>query len=239
MSPPPHPLIPPHGGYRKLRAFQVAELVYDATQVFCDRFIPRNSRTHDQMVQAARSGRQNIAEGSVGSATSKKGELKLTNIARASLEELRLDYEDFLRQHGLQQWAKDSPEALAVRGRYKQEGTEKSVLAEVRTASAEVAANTMLCLINQASYLLHRQIQRLEQDFLEQGGFTERLYGARKRSLGEEKSDGSDQSDEQNSPRCPRCGRPMRRRTARQGPHAGQVFWGCTGYPECRGIRPV
>ncbi len=239
MSPPPHPLIPPHGGYRKLRAFQVAELVYDATQVFCDRFIPRNSRTHDQMVQAARSGRQNIAEGSVGSATSKKGELKLTNIARASLEELRLDYEDFLRQHGLQQWAKDSPEALAVRGRYKQAGAEKSVLAEVRTASAEVAANTMLCLINQASYLLHRQIQRLEQDFLEQGGFTERLYGARKRSLGEEKSDGSDQSDEQNSPRCPRCGRPMRRRTARQGPHAGQVFWGCTGYPECRGIRPV
>lgn len=111
MSAARHPLIPPHGGYRRLRAFHVAELSYDATQVFCDRFIPKDSRTHDQMEQAARSGRQNIAEGSVGSATLKKGELKLTNIARASLEELRLDYEDFLRQHGLRQWAKDSAEA--------------------------------------------------------------------------------------------------------------------------------
>lgn len=236
MSTPQHPLIPPHGGYRKLRAFQVAELIYDATQVFCDRFIPKNSRTHDQMVQAARSGRQNIAEGSVGSATSKKGELKLTNIARASLEELRLDYEDFLRQRSLRQWAKDSVEALAVRGRYKQEGSDESVLADIRTASAEVAANTMLCLINQVSYLLHRQIQRLEQDFLEQGGFTERLYGARKRVVG---SDKSDESDGPTTPRCPRCGRPMQRRTARQGPKAGQPFWGCTGYPECKGIRPV
>jgi four helix bundle suffix protein len=242
MSTPEHLLIPPHGGYRKLRAFQVAELVYDATLVFCDRFVRKDSRTHDQMVQAARSGRQNIAEGSVGSATSKKGELKLTNIARASLEELRLDYEDFLRQRGLRQWEKDSPEALAVRGRYRQEGSDGSVLADVRTASAEVAANTMLCLINQASYLLRRQIERLERDFLEQGGFTERLYGARKRSLEERKageSGKSDRSDEEASPRCPRCGRPMQRRTARQGPKAGQPFWGCTGYPECRGIRPV
>lgn len=239
MSTAQHLLIPPHGGYRRLRAFQVAELIYDATQVFCDRFIPKNSRTHDQMVQAARSGRQNIAEGSVGSATSKKGELKLTNIARASLEELRLDYEDFLRQRGLRQWAKDSPEALAVRGRYKQEGSAESVLADIRTASAEVAANTMLCLINQASYLLRRQIQRLERDFLEQGGFTERLYGARKRVLRVDGSDRSDGSEQASTPRCPRCGRPMQRRTARQGPKAGQAFWGCTGYPECKGVRPV
>lgn len=152
---------------------------------------------------------------------------------------MRLDYEDFLRQRGLRQWAKDSAEALAVRGRYKQEGSGGSVLADVRTASAEVAANTMLCLLNQASYLLRRQIQRLEQDFLEQGGFTERLYGARKRSLGEQESGKSDRSEEQTTPRCPRCGRPMRRRTARQGPKAGQSFWGCTGYPECRGIRPI
>jgi four helix bundle suffix protein len=95
------PLIPKHGGYRKLKSFQVAQLVYDITVRFCDRYIDKRSRTHDQMVQAARSGVQNIAEGSQASGTSKKMELKLTNVARASLEELRLDYEDFLRQRGL------------------------------------------------------------------------------------------------------------------------------------------
>ncbi len=105
----PEPLIPKHGGYRKLKSFQVAQLVYDVTVRFCDRYISPRSRTHDQMVQAARSGVQNIAEGSQVSGTSKKMELKLTNVARASLEELRLDYEDFLRQRGLPIWAPDEP----------------------------------------------------------------------------------------------------------------------------------
>jgi restriction system protein len=95
---PKHPLIPPHGGYRNLKSYQAAEIVYDATVVFCDHFIDRRSRTHDQMVQAARSGKQNIAEGSMASGTSKKTELKLIGVARASLEELLLDYQDFLRQ---------------------------------------------------------------------------------------------------------------------------------------------
>ncbi len=103
------PLIPPHGGYRKLKSFKIAQLVYDITVRFCNRYIDRRSRTHDQMVQAARSGVQNIAEGSQASGTSKKMELKLTNVARASLEELRLDYEDFLRQRGLPQWPPDHP----------------------------------------------------------------------------------------------------------------------------------
>src|SRR6267154_3401004 len=100
-------LIPPHGGYRNLKSFQVSQLVYDVTVRFCDRYIEKRSRTHDQMVQAARSGAQNIAEGSQASGTSKKTELKLTNVARASLEELRLDYEDYLRQRGLTLWAPD------------------------------------------------------------------------------------------------------------------------------------
>ena len=108
-------LIPPHGGYRKLKSFQVAQLAYDLTVLFAERYVPRNSRTRDQMVQAARSGVQNIAEGSQASATSKKTELKLTNVARASLEELKLDYEDFLRQHGLRLWGKDDPETLMLR----------------------------------------------------------------------------------------------------------------------------
>ena len=107
-----HVLIPPHGGYGNLRSFQTARLAYDATVVFCNRFIDRRSRTHDQMVQAARSGVQNIAEASMASATSKKMELKLTGVARASLEELLLDYEDFLRQRRLRLWSKDSAEAL-------------------------------------------------------------------------------------------------------------------------------
>jgi four helix bundle suffix protein len=103
------PLIPKHGGYRNLKSFQLAQLVYDVTVRFCDLYINKRSRTHDQMVQAARSGVQNIAEGSQASATSKKTELKLTNVARASLEELRLDFEDFLRQRGLPTWAPDHP----------------------------------------------------------------------------------------------------------------------------------
>jgi four helix bundle protein len=103
------PLIPKHGGYRKLKSFQMAQLVYDVTVRFCDRYVSPRSRTHDQMVQAARSGVQNIAEGSQASGTSKKMELKLTNVARASLEELRLDYEDFLRQRSLSIWAREDP----------------------------------------------------------------------------------------------------------------------------------
>ena len=178
-------LIPPHGGYRSLRSFQCAQLVYDATVIFCDRFVDKRSRTCDQMIQAARSGVQNIAEGSVASATSKKTELKLTGVARASLEELLLDYEDFLRQRGLRMWAKDSAAALAVRRKYRSEQSDMSDPSDrpdpygIGVASTEVAANTLICLINQASYLLRRQLQQLEQAFLDEGGFTERLYRER------------------------------------------------------------
>ena len=172
-------LIPPHGGYRKLRSFQSAQLAYDLTVVFCDRFIDKRSRTHDQMVQAARSGVQNIAEGSMASATSKKTELKLTGVARASLEELLLDYEDFLRQRGLRLWDKNSPEALEARKLLSDESDRSDLSDTFKLSSAEIAANTMICLINQASYLLHKQLQTLERKFLEEGGFTERLYNQR------------------------------------------------------------
>ena len=184
-------IVGPHGGYRKLRSFQTAQIVYDATVVFCDRFIDRRSRTRDQMVQAARSGVQNIAEGSMASGTSKKMELKLTNVARASLEELLLDYQDFLRQRGLRLWEKDSREAMAVRGKYRSDRSDKSDLSDksdssdpysIRTASPEWTANTLICLINQATFLLRRQIQKLEESFLSEGGFTERMYRARKNS---------------------------------------------------------
>ena len=193
-------LIPRHGGYRNLRSFQTAQLVYDATVVFCNRFINKRSRTHDQMVQAARSGVQNIAEASMASGTSKKFELKLTGVARASLEELLLDYEDFLRQHNMHRWHKESPEALAVRWRYRSIKSERSDESDtsdqsdwsdrsdqsdrrdpygIATATAIVAANTLICLINQASYLLRLQLKELEATFLSEGGFTERLYQKR------------------------------------------------------------
>ncbi len=190
-------LIPPHGGYRKLRSFQTAQSVYDMTVVFCNRFVEKKSRTHDQMVQAARSGVQNIAEGSMASATSKKMELKLTGVARASLEELLLDYEDFLRQRGLPLWDKNSRQALEVRKKYQSDRSDRSDWSDwsdwsdrsdksdtsdpykISSSSAETAANTIICLINQASYLLGRQLRTLEELFLNEGGFTERLYRQR------------------------------------------------------------
>jgi four helix bundle suffix protein len=190
-------LIPPHGGYRKLKSFQMAQLVYDVTVRFCNLYVNPRSRTHDQMVQAARSGTQNIAEGSQASATSKKTELKLTNVARASLEELRLDYEDFLRQRGLLQWPPDHPALLCfkakrcttleqVRNWVKEERTRQprnpSVPVRDRlcpSTSAELVANAALSLLNLACYLLDRQLAAQEKVFLEEGGFTERLYHAR------------------------------------------------------------
>jgi four helix bundle suffix protein len=204
----PEKLLLPHGGYRKLKSFQVAQLVYDVTVRFCDGFIDKRSRTHDQMVQAARSGVQNIAEGSQASGTSKKTELKLTNVARASLEELKLDYEDFLRQRGMAEWAADDPrrKALVARrcataddvarwvkeqaqqgqldGQNGQDGQhgldgQQAAVKSVKSTHAAIAANAALVLIGVACSLLSRQIATLEKSFLEEGGFTERLYRVR------------------------------------------------------------
>ena len=198
------PLIPKHGGYRKLKSFQVAQLVYDMTVRFCDRYIEKRSRTHDQMVQAARSGVQNIAEGSQASGTSKKTELKLTNVARASLEELRLDYEDFLRQRGLPIWDRDDPRRQSLidrrcatadevaawvreehdRGRSGQSGSHGQILPTPSTKSTqstfpELAANTALVLLAVACSLLDRQLAAQAKAFETEGGFTERLYRVR------------------------------------------------------------
>jgi len=173
-------LIPPHGGYRELKSYQNAEIVYDATVRFCDRFVDRRSRTHDQMVQAARSGKQNIAEGSMASGTSKKTELKLVGVARASLEELLLDFEDFLRQRGLAVWGKDHATAQVVRKlAYASNRSYTTYRAYIEDAPPEVSANALICLINQTNYLLDQQLRQLEQQFLEEGGFTEKLYRTR------------------------------------------------------------
>lgn len=167
-----------HGGYRNLQSYQMSTIVYDLTVKFCDLFIDRKSRTNDQMVQAARSGRQNIAEGSQASGTSKKTEIKLTSVARASLEELLIDYEDFLRQRGLTTWAKESQEAKTIRNlAYAQDRSYETY--KTYLENSELAANALICLIHQTNYLLDRQLKKLSEEFLDQGGFTERLYNKR------------------------------------------------------------
>jgi restriction system protein len=240
----------PHGGYRRLRSFQVTEIIYDGTVAFCDCFVDKRSRTHDQMVQAARSGRQNIAEGSRASATSSQTELRLVNVARASLDELLLDYEDFLRQRGLPMWDKDGPQAVKVRAVGKAgTPTAKTYDPWLSHADPAVVANTMICLIHQANYLLDRQINALERQFVEGGGYSERLAAARLEKRRRERSSSSDRADPSDptdrtdqsgkAPSCPTCGKPMALRTARKGTRAGSQFWGCSGYPGCTATLPV
>jgi four helix bundle suffix protein len=192
------PLISKHGGYRKLKSFQIGQLIYDVTVRFCDRYIEIRSRTHDQMVQAARSGVQNIAEGSQASGTSKKTELKLTSVARASLEELRLDYEDYLRQRDLPKWPPDHPALLRFKARrcstllelrtwvneeqklHKQTLTNTDCTLRVTVPASPcesvtipvLVANAALSLINICCHLLDRQIDTLARSFETEGGST-------------------------------------------------------------------
>jgi four helix bundle suffix protein len=224
----------------------VATIIYDGTVAFCNRFLNKRTRTVDQMVQAARSGRQNIAEGSRASTTSSQTELRLVTVARASLDELLLDYEDFLRQRYLRQWDKDDPEAQAVRevGRRvdrsdradpEDRSDHAAYAAWLENQDPAVVANALICLIHQANYLLDQQIAALERRFVEDGGYTEQLAAARiaerRRQQQRAPAPGAP------SPACPLCGKPMARRTARKGAETGSQFWGCTGYPACRGTR--
>ena len=177
-------LIGKHGGYANLKTFKLSRLIFDITVRFCNKFIGTKSRTHDQMVQAARSGVQNIAEGSQASGTSKKTELKLTNVARASLEELKLDYQDFLRQHQMPTWeygdvrGKDlvscrleTADEFALWVKHQQEKTHEEI--------SQIAANGMLVLLSVTCALLDRQIKSQAESFERDGGFTEKLYRVR------------------------------------------------------------
>lgn len=167
-----------HGGYRTLKSYQTATLVYDLTVDFCSHYIEKYSRTRDQMIQAARSGRQNIVEGSQASGTSKKTEIKLIGVARASLEELLADYEDFLRQKQLAIWNKEDRRAKEVRAlAYKSNRSYKTYKSYLE--NPEAVANCLICLIHQANYLLDRQLESLEKLFIEEGGYTENLFKKR------------------------------------------------------------
>ena len=237
------------GGYRTLHSFQLATVIYDATVDFCAKCVPQSSRTVDQMIQAARSGRQNIAEGSRAGATSSQTELRLVNVARASLEELLLDYEDFLRQRGYPQWVKDSSEAVLVRGLWKnrtdwadqtdsswrvQDDAHKAMYAPwLGSEDPHIRANAAICLIHQANFLLDKQIAAMEREFVEGGGYSEIL--AKKRLEHRQQNDRIDLSDVL----CPQCGKPMVVRTVKTGERTGSKFWGCSGYPECKGVREL
>jgi four helix bundle suffix protein len=251
-----HKKLRPSGGYRKTASFQTATLIYDATYWFCEKFLDARSRTVDQMVQAARSGRQNIAEGSRASATSSQTELRLVNVARASLEELLLDYEDYLRHRRLPQWLPDGPEASEVRAvprTFRKDPSDPSDLNDLSDqerwalysrwldhADPAIRANATICLIHQANYLLDRQIAALEAAFVEDGGYSEQLATERLRH----RKDQSDRSDPTNPtdlqpPNCPACGALMALRTAKSGKTPGSQFWGCTKYPDCKGTAKI
>jgi four helix bundle suffix protein len=175
-----HPIIPPRGDYQTLHSFHKAEVIYDLTFRFAHQFLAKGDRTVDQMIQAARSGKKNLLEGSKAALTSKETEIKLTSVARASLEELLDDYRDYLRVREHREWDKDSREALYVRqlGR-KVPQTYELYRRFVETRPPDVVANIAICLIHQANYLIDQQLRRLEKDFLEQGGLRERMFQAR------------------------------------------------------------
>jgi four helix bundle suffix protein len=176
----PQGFIPAHGGHRKLLSYQRAEIVYDATVRFCARFMDRRDRPVDQMVQAARSGKQNIIEGSMASGTSKETEIKLTNVARASLEEPLADYHDYLRVRGIKEWDKEQPEARRLRALVRTAGANyETFKAGIEHPDPAIAANVIIGLIKVASYLLDQQIRRLEQEFVKEGGLRERMTRAR------------------------------------------------------------
>jgi len=172
--------IPPHGGYQNLKSYQMAEIVYDATVYFCEKYIDKRSRTRDQMIQAARSGKQNIVEGSMVSGVSKETEIKLIGVARASLEELLVDYKDFLRVQQLNLWDKNDKRAVEIRNIAKiPDRSFSSYKTYLENPSLEIVVNTIIILIHQTNYLLDQQIRKLEETFIKEGGIREKMLKAR------------------------------------------------------------
>lgn len=172
-------LIPHRGNYKKLLSYQKADAIFCLTYHFVKNCLQRGDRTCDQMIQAARSGKQNIIEGCAASTTSAKTEIKLVNVAKASLQELLEDYEDYLKTRGHRQWEEDSTELQAMRNLGRQHNDSTYFMELAKTRPPEVIANMCIVLIKQADYLLFRQLQRLSKDFLQNGGFTERMYRLR------------------------------------------------------------
>lgn len=239
----------PFSGYRRLDSYVMASIIQLANFEFCRRFIKREhdptGHLFDQMTQAARSGVANIVEGSARAATSRETEMKLTDVAQASLVELHRDYEFWLMLHEQAPWERESDESKAIfalrldRAAYGTDFVRDSclhILAQKRkfdrwlkSDDSLVFANAMLLLISRVIQMLLRQREAQGADFLEKGGFREQLTTERVEA----------RAAAENAPDCPDCGKPMKKRTARSGKTPGSIFWGCTGYPDCRGTREV
>ena len=237
------------GGYFWLDSWILANIVQLGTQRFCKRFLNRTNdpcgRQYDQMTQAARSGCANIAEGSARRATSKETEMRLTDVARASLAELAGDYLNWLFQQEKVPWAKETPDARAVyavrldKAAYDEDVVHDAcahILTQKRkfavwleSESDETMANTLLILIARVINMLNHQMEKQGETFKEEGGFREKLTGLRVEARAKQEA----------APVCPDCGKAMTRRTAKSGKNAGKGFWGCTGYPECTGVREL
>ena len=175
----PVTFLPKHGHYRNLRVYQVTEMVYDITYYFTQHYLSKGDRTVDQMVQAARSGKQNIAEGNQAAATSSETEIKLTNVAKASLEELLDDYEDYLRVRNMQQWGPLHPRYEKMRQYARSEGIKKEYAATIQRMNDEEIANLCITLIHQAIYMLHKLLVTMQTRFVKEGGIKERMYQSR------------------------------------------------------------
>ncbi|MBO4287335.1 MAG: four helix bundle suffix domain-containing protein [Kiritimatiellae bacterium] len=246
------PIVTKHGGYRRTFTFGYVCLVYHATQVFCERnFTYRNDslgKTVGQMMGAARSARQNIVEGSARAGTSKETELRLYDVAKGSLEELAGDFEAFLTGRSVVPWAASDPAAIRLKalklepyvgdlGENARHDYVQYLLVMRRrfgdfleAEDPDVAANSILVAIDRACALLSRQISAVGEEFRGAGGFSERLSAARL-----EQRDVQIASED--APKCPECGKPMRKMIAKKGRNAGNAFWSCTGYPDCKGTR--
>lgn len=245
-------LIRKHGGYRKLDSFTLTSIIQLATWRFCEKFLNRRNdpcgRMFDQMTMAARSGRANLVEGSERAGTSSGTEIRLTDVARASLAELKSDYEFWLLRRKQRPWKADAPDAQAVYrlrldpnplgdGDGLHESADYTLAQYAKfeqwldSDDPDVVANAQLVLLGRVINMINRQVAAQGDQFKEEGGFHERMTAVRL-----EERDGLEEAD---APTCPECGGKMRRRMARSGKNAGKAFWGCTSYPECRGTREV
>ena len=205
-SQPPHTFLPQHGHYRNLRVYQVTEIIYDITYYFAHRFLSKGDRTIDQMVQSARSGKQNIAEGNQAAMTSSETEIKLTNVAKASLEELLDDYEDYLRVRGLEQWGALHPRYQRMREYASSEQIRHTYAGNIRRMTDEEIANLCLTLTHQAIYMLHKLLITMQQRFVTEGGIKERMFQARmnyRNSMGKNNLNTQNTQSNQNNPSNP------------------------------------
>ena len=205
-SQPPHTFLPQHGHYRNLRVYQVTEIIYDITYYFAHRFLSKGDRTIDQMVQSARSGKQNIAEGNQAAMTSSETEIKLTNVAKASLEELLDDYEDYLRVRGLEQWGPLHPRYQRMREYASSEQIRHTYAGNIRRMTDEEIANLCLTLTHQAIYMLHKLLITMQQRFVTEGGIKERMFQARmnyRNSMGKNNLNTQNTQSNQNNPSNP------------------------------------